>query len=228
MGWLGSPNGSRSPMACSPATRHFGSATPSRCVMRTTSCSTMREKHREENFPDQSLVGPTGPIGPRECHEIARQTREEGITSHSGLTITSCRDSLSGDCVRVKCSSCDVVLEPAYNPCQKCKRRGGYSLIEDPQTRAELWQKAAKLMDSRFQLDSLHAEPNIEAILRQHWWVAAAEGSLTELECARIAQVCADLNADELIGVLIERIYETTQREGYPEITELTVADFTD
>jgi len=128
----------------------------------------------------------------------------------------------------MNCGTCQKLLEPSYMSCPQCKRGGGYELIEESEKRDQIWKLAARFMNSEFRLDSLYAEPSLDAMIERHWWVGAEEGSVGDSGLLNVSKICTELGIQQLAGVLIERIYEGTERIGFPPIKELTLEDFTD
>lgn len=102
----------------------------------------------------------------------------------------------------MKCASCDVYIEPSYMPCPQCKRRAGYTLIEDTSRCADIFDLAFSLIHTDQLASSSIVQLNMQRIIDQNWWVAAGEGSLSASEIEGLAAICAETKIDKLIALL--------------------------
>jgi hypothetical protein len=93
-------------------------------------------------------------------------------------------------------------------PCPQCKRRAGYTLIEDTSRCAEIYELAFTLIQADQLATSSIVQLNMQKIIDQNWWVAAAEGSLSAGEIEGLAAICAEMKIDRLIGLLPQENHE--------------------
>lgn len=115
----------------------------------------------------------------------------------------------------MKCASCDVYIEPAYMPCPQCKRRAGYTLIEDTSRCTDIYDLAFTLIDGDSLPNSRPLLPlKTQTIIDKNWWTSATEGSLSAREIEGLAAVCEEMKIDRLIGLLPE----VKLTEGSPEV----------
>ena len=102
----------------------------------------------------------------------------------------------------MKCASCDVYIEPSYMPCPQCKRRAGYTLIEDTSRCEEIYALAFTVLnsDKLTSANLLMVKP--ASLVENGWWAAATEGSLSAKEIEGLSAICAEKRIDQLIAVL--------------------------
>jgi len=106
------------------------------------------------------------------------------------------------DTLTMKCASCDVYIEPSYMPCPQCKRRAGYTLIEDTSRCADIYDLAFTLINSEQVLSSSLMPLKMQAIIDNNWWASATEGSLSAREIEGLAAICQEKRIDKLIALL--------------------------
>jgi hypothetical protein len=115
----------------------------------------------------------------------------------------------------MKCASCDVYVDPTYMPCPQCKRRAGYTLIEDTSRCADIYDLAFTLIDGESLPSSRPLLPlKTQTIIDKNWWASATEGSLSAREIEGLAAICEEMKIDRLIGLLPE----VRLTEGPPEV----------
>jgi|GEM_PF-4367631 len=102
----------------------------------------------------------------------------------------------------MKCASCDVYIEPSYMPCPQCKRRAGYTLIEDTSRCEEIYALAFTVLNAENLLSVKPLSVKTDVIVEKSWWAAATEGSLSAAEIEGLAGICAEKRIDQLIAVL--------------------------
>jgi hypothetical protein len=102
----------------------------------------------------------------------------------------------------MKCATCDIYIEPSYMPCPQCKRRAGYTIIEDTSRCDDIFELAYTLINADQVAQSRLLPINVKAIVDKSWWVAASEGSLSAREIEGLEGICQEKRIDKLIAVL--------------------------
>ncbi|MBS1995173.1 MAG: hypothetical protein JSS86_02635 [Cyanobacteria bacterium SZAS LIN-2] len=102
----------------------------------------------------------------------------------------------------MKCASCDVYIEPSYMPCPQCKRRAGYTLIEDTSRCDDIFEQAFTVLHADQLATSTLLPINTRAIVEKNWWAAATEGSFSAKEIEGIEDICAEMKIERLIALL--------------------------
>jgi hypothetical protein len=87
-------------------------------------------------------------------------------------------------------------------PCPQCKRRAGYTIIEDTSRCDDIYAVAFTFIHADQVAKSSVIPLNAQAFLEKNWWAAAAEGSLSTREIEGLETICAELGIDNLIAVL--------------------------
>jgi hypothetical protein len=114
----------------------------------------------------------------------------------------------------MKCASCDVYIEPSYMPCPQCKRRAGYTLIEDTSRCSDIYDLAFSLINSDQLASSSVVQLNMQTIVDKNFWASATEGSLSAAEIEGLAAICQELKIDRMIGLLPENLVGRSRKRS--------------
>ncbi len=87
-------------------------------------------------------------------------------------------------------------------PCPQCKRRAGYTIIEDTSRCDDIYALAFTLIHADQVAKSSVIPFNVQAFIEKNWWASATEGSLSTREIDGLETICAELGIDSLIAVL--------------------------
>jgi len=99
-------------------------------------------------------------------------------------------------------------------PCPQCKRRAGYTLIEDTSRCAEIYDLAFSLINADQLAKSSVMQLNMQTIVDKNWWASATEGSLSAREIEGLAAICEEGKIDRLIGLLPEKAMIDSEQAG--------------
>ena len=70
----------------------------------------------------------------------------------------------------MKCATCDIYIEPSYMPCPQCKRRAGYTIIEDTSRCEDIYDLAFNVINADEVAQSTIIPLNVKALVEKNWW----------------------------------------------------------
>jgi hypothetical protein len=111
-------------------------------------------------------------------------------------------------------------------PCPQCKRRAGYTLIEDTTRCADIYDLAFTMINGDQLASSSVVQLNMQKIIDSNWWASATEGSLSAKEIEGLAAICQEMKIERLIGLLPGLSPETPLGLAFVETTEDALRNF--